>query len=251
MPKLSIDTTLNYSPNFNTNKRKTKDIKFIIFHYTGMRKEVDAINKLTDQKSKVSCHYFIKNNGEILTLVPDLYISWHAGVSAWKKYRSINRHSIGIEISNPGHEFMYKKFSKKQIKSVLKLTNFLIKKYNIKSSFILGHSDIAPDRKKDPGEKFPWKYFSKNKIGYWHSVKEKKLLKKRGQTVNQIDKNKFIKNLHKVGYPKKIYLNKNKYQKILTTAFQRRFRQELVNGIIDQECLVISKNLIKNKDKIS
>ncbi len=113
MPKLSIDTTLNYSPNFDINKRKTKNIKFIIFHYTGIKKETDAINLLTDKKSKVSCHYFIKNNGEILTLVPDVYISWHAGVSSWKKYKSINRNSIGIEISNPGHDFTYKKFSKK------------------------------------------------------------------------------------------------------------------------------------------
>ena len=246
MPKLSIDTTPNYSPNFNIKKRKTKDIKFIIFHYTGMKREIDALNKLTDQKSKVSCHYFIKNDGEILTLVPDLYISWHAGISAWKKYRSINRNSIGIEISNPGHNSTYKKFSKKQIKSVLKLTTFLIKKYNIKPNFILGHSDIAPDRKKDPGEKFPWKYFSEKKIGYWHSISEKKLLKKRNQIVNQLDKDKFFKNLHKIGYSKKINLNKNKYSKIVTTAFQRRFRQELVNGIIDQECLAISKNLLKS-----
>ncbi|MDC3203863.1 N-acetylmuramoyl-L-alanine amidase [Candidatus Pelagibacter sp.] len=245
MPKLSVDTSLNYSLNFNIKKRKTKDIKFIIFHYTGMKKEIDAINLLTNQKSNVSCHYFIKNNGEILTLVPDLYISWHAGVSAWKKYRSINSKSIGIEISNPGHDFTYKKFSKNQIKSVLKLSTFLIKKYNIKSNFILGHSDIAPDRKKDPGEKFPWKYFSKNKIGYWHSLKEKKLLKKRNQTVDQLDKKKFVKNLRKIGYPKKTYFNKYKYLKSLTSAFQRRFRQELVNGNIDQECLLISNNLIK------
>ena len=245
MPKLSIDTTLNYSPNFDTHKRKLKNIKFVIFHYTGIRREIDAIKLLTDEKSKVSCHYFIKNNGEILTLVPDSYISWHAGVSSWKNYKSINKNSIGIEISNPGHDFTYKKFSNKQINSLLKLTTFLIKKYNIKSNFILGHSDISPDRKKDPGEKFPWKYFSKNKIGYWHSLKEKKLLKKRNQTVGQLDKKKFIKNLHKIGYPKKIYFNKDKYLKILTSAFQRRFRQELVNGNIDQECLLISNNLIK------
>jgi len=245
MPKLSIDTTHNYSPNFNVKKRQAKNIKFIIFHYTGMKKEIDAINKLSDQKSKVSCHYFIRNNGEIITLVPDLYISWHAGISAWKSYKSINRNSIGIEISNPGHNFTYKKFSKKQINSLLKLTTFLIKKYNINSNFILGHSDISPDRKKDPGEKFPWKYFSKNKIGYWHSLKEKKLLKKRNQTVGQLDKKKFIKNLYKIGYPKKIYFSKDKYIKILTSAFQRRFRQELVNGNIDQECLLISNNLIK------
>ena len=246
MPKLSIDTTLNYSPNFDINKRKTKNIKFVIFHYTGMKKEVDAINQLTDQKSKVSCHYFIKNNGEILTLVPDSYISWHAGVSSWKKYKFINRNSIGIEISNPGHAFTYKKFSKKQIKSVLKLTTFLIKKYKIKSTFILGHSDIAPDRKKDPGEKFPWKFFSKNKIGYWHKIKQKKLLQKRNQKVDQSNKDEFIKNLYKIGYPKNINLDKKKYLKYLTSAFQRRFRQELVNGKIDQECLLITKNLLKS-----
>ena len=246
MRKLSINTTLNYSPNFNINKRKTKNIKFLIFHYTGMKRERDAINLLIDQKSKVSCHYFVKNNGEILTLVPDLYISWHAGVSSWKEYKSINNNSIGIEISNPGHDFNYKKFSRKQINSIIKLTTFLIKKYNIKPNFILGHSDIAPDRKKDPGEKFPWKYFSKYKIGYWHSLQEKTLLKKRNQNVDYLNKDKFIKNLYKIGYPKKNTFHKNKYLKKLTVAFQRRFRQELVNGIVDQECLIISKNLLKN-----
>ena len=246
MPNPNINTTLNYSPNFDVKKRRLKEIKFIIFHYTGMKKENQAINKLTNTKSKVSSHYLIKNNGEILTLVPDLYIAWHAGISSWKKYKSINKYSIGIEISNPGHENYYKKFSKKQIKSILKLSTYLLKKYKIKPNFILGHSDISPDRKKDPGEKFPWKYFSKNKIGYWHNLNEKKLLKKRNQTANKLDKNKFIQNLYKIGYPKKTILKKNKYLKLLTTAFQRRFRQDLINGIIDQECLFISNNLIKN-----
>ena len=246
MPKSSIDTTLNYSINFDLKKRRIKEIKFIIFHYTGMKKENQAITQLTNSKSKVSSHYFIKNNGEILTLVPDLYIAWHAGQSYWKKYKSINKYSIGIEISNPGHENSYKQFKKKQIKSILKLSTYLIKKYKIKKNFILGHSDISPDRKKDPGEKFPWKYLSKNKIGYWHNLNEKKLFKKRNKKVDKYDKDKFIKNLYKIGYPKNIFFNKDKYLKLLTTAFQRRFRQELVNGIIDQECLVISKNLIKS-----
>ena len=246
MPKSTIDTTLNYSLNFDLKKRRTKEIKFIIFHYTGMKKENQAITQLTNSKSKVSSHYFIKNNGEILTLVPDLYIAWHAGQSCWKKYKSINKYSIGIEISNPGHENSYKQFKKKQIKSILKLSTYLIKKYKIKKNFILGHSDISPDRKKDPGEKFPWKYLSKNKIGYWHNLNEKKLFKKRNKKVDKYDKDKFIKNLYKIGYPKNIFFNKDKYLKLLTTAFQRRFRQELVNGIIDQECLVISKNLIKS-----
>ena len=246
MPKLIKDITPNYSPNFDIKKRKLEEIKFVIFHYTGMKKENEAINHLTNFKSKVSSHYLIKKNGEIIILVPDLYIAWHAGVSSWKKYKSINKYSIGIEISNPGHQHSYKKFTKKQIKSVLNLTSCLIKKYKIKSNCILGHSDIAPDRKKDPGEKFPWKYLSKNKIGYWHNLNEKKLFKNRNKTVDKSDKDKFIKNLYKIGYPKKkIFFNKDKHFKLLTTAFQRRFRQKLVNGIIDQECLRISNNLIK------
>ncbi len=241
---MSINTTLNYSPNFDKKKRKFKQIKFIIFHYTGMKNEKDAIRRLTNSKSKVSSHYFIKLNGKVITLVPELYISWHAGISSWQNYKSINKHSIGIEISNPGHSYNYKKFSKEQIHSILKLTKYLIKKYKIKIKFILGHSDIAPFRKKDPGEKFPWKYLSKKKIGLWHDLNEKKLLKIREKKVDKYDKINFLKNLHKIGYSRQ--LNKNKNNKLLISAFQRRFRQDLVNGIIDQECLLISKNLTKN-----
>ena len=112
---MSINTTLNYSPNFDKKKRKFKKIKFIIFHYTGMKNEKEAIQRLSNIKSKVSSHYFIKNNGEVITLVPELYVSWHAGISSWQNYKSINKYSIGIEISNPGHDNNYKKFSKKQI----------------------------------------------------------------------------------------------------------------------------------------
>ena len=127
----------------------------------------------------------------IIILVPDLYIAWHAGKSSWKNYKSLNQNSIGIEITNPGHEFGYKKFSKKQISSLLKLSKFLIKKYKISSKNILGHSDIAPDRKKDPGEKFPWKYLSKNKIGLWHSLKNKELIKNRNLKLINLEKSFF------------------------------------------------------------
>ena len=240
-----MDANLNYSPNFDTKKRKIKEIKFIIFHYTGMKKEVDAIKRLTNFKSKVSCHYFIKNSGEILTLVPDLYISWHAGVSSWKNYKSINKYSIGIEISNPGHENGYKKFTQKQINSVLKLSKFLIKKYKIKSKFILGHSDISPDRKKDPGEKFPWYYLSKKKIGLSHNLNLKKIYKMRSIKITKLDQENFIKNLYKIGYATNVIKKNIKYKNILATAFQRRFRQDLINGIIDKECLIISNNLVK------
>ena len=163
--------SINYSPNFNLKKRSASKVKYLIFHYTGMRSEVGAIKRLTNNNSGVSCHYFIKKNGKVIKIVPDLYIAWHAGVSSWKKDVSLNSNSIGIEISNPGHYHGYKNFNQKQIKSIISLSKKLKKKYKIKKENILGHSDIAPLRKKDPGEKFPWKYFSKNKIGYWHSLK--------------------------------------------------------------------------------
>tara|TARA_B100000579_G_C22723432_1_gene800568 strand:- start:92 stop:835 length:744 start_codon:yes stop_codon:yes gene_type:complete len=241
----SLKTITNYSPNFDPIKRKLKDIKFIIFHYTGMKNEMDATKRLTDIKSKVSSHYLIKNDGKIIILVPDAYIAWHAGRSSWKNYNSLNKVSIGIEISNTGHDFHYKKFSNRQINSILRLSKILINRYNIKSQNILGHSDIAPDRKKDPGEKFPWELLYKKKIGFYHDLNQKDLQKKRFLNTSNLEKEVFFKNLFKIGYPKKSKLKKHKYLKVLTKAFQRRFRQKLINGIIDQECLIISDNLVQ------
>ena len=244
---MSMDTTLNYSPNFNIKKRKPNQIKFIIFHYTGMKNESEAIERLTSIKSKVSSHYLIKNNGEIIVMVPDLYEAWHAGLSSWKNFKSLNKSSIGIEISNPGHNFNYKKFSKKQIQSIKNLSKFLVKKYKIDKKNILGHSDIAPDRKKDPGEKFPWKYLAKFKIGKWHSLSQKTLLKNRGKKTTPLEKKNFFLNLSKIGYSSKNLkrIKKDKFFNLLIRAFQRRFRQELINSNIDQECLLISQNLSK------
>ena len=247
---MALKTILNYSPNFNPNKRVLKQIKFIIFHYTGMNKESGAINRLTRIQSEVSCHYLIKNSGKIIKIIPDLYIAWHAGKSSWKNYKSLNQNSIGVEITNPGHEFGYRKFSKKQIYSLLKLSKILIKKYKVSPKNILGHSDIAPDRKKDPGEKFPWEYLSKNKIGQWHTLKKQELTKNRKLKANKIEKNFFFNNLIKIGYSKKNQkdTSNGKFLRDVTKAFQRRFRQELVNGKIDRECLLISKNLLKKYD---
>jgi N-acetylmuramoyl-L-alanine amidase len=243
-----MHTTYNYSPNFELKKRKQDQIKFIIFHYTGMKKESDAIERLTSIKSRVSCHYLIKNNGEIVVMVPDLYEAWHAGVSSWKNLKSLNKNSIGIEISNPGHDFNYKRFSKKQIQSIKKLSRFLIKKYKIDQKNILGHSDIAPNRKKDPGEKFPWKYLAKFRIGNWHSLSVKTLVKNRRKKISTTDKKLFFGYLLKIGYSSKNLnkIKKDKFSIFLISAFQRRFRQELINGKIDQECLIISQNLAKN-----
>jgi N-acetylmuramoyl-L-alanine amidase len=244
---MALKTILNYSPNFNSKKRNLKQIKFIIFHYTGMKKESGAINKLTNIQSEVSCHYLIKDNGEIIKIVPDLFIAWHAGKSSWKNYKSLNLNSVGIEITNPGHEFGYKKFSKKQILTLLKLSKFLIKKYKISCKNILGHSDIAPQRKKDPGEKFPWEYLSKKGIGVWHTLKKQELIKNRRLKTSKIEKEFFFNNLFKIGYSNKTSkdLNKNRYLRDITKAFQRRFRQELICSKIDRECLLISENLLK------
>jgi N-acetylmuramoyl-L-alanine amidase len=244
---MALKTLLNYSPNFNSRKRNFKQIKFIIFHYTGMKKESRAINKLTDIQSEVSCHYLIKYNGEVIKIVPDLFIAWHAGKSSWKNYNSLNQNSIGIEITNPGHEFGYKKFSKKQILTLLKLSKLLIKKYKINTKNILGHSDIAPQRKKDPGEKFPWEYLSKKKVSVWHTLRKKELIKNRRLKTSKIEKELFFNNLFKIGYSNKIpkNLNKDKYLRDVAKAFQRRFRQELISSKIDRECLLISENLLK------
>ena len=239
-----LKITQNYSPNFNTPKRQKKNIKYIIIHYTGMKNELSALNRLTDYRSKVSAHYFIKKNGKIINLVPDLYEAWHAGKSNWKNIQSLNRYSIGVEIQNSGHENLYEKFSSKQINSVKKLLRFLTKRYRVNCKNILGHSDIAPNRKKDPGEKFPWKELAKLKLAHWHKLGEKKLKKFRLKKINSLDENKFFINLRKIGYTRvqsKSSINK---KKLLVIAFQRRFRQRLVNGIIDQECLILSKSLV-------
>ena len=174
-----------------------------------------------------------------------MYVAWHAGISRWENHSSLNKNSIGIEISNSGHNFNYVNFTKNQINSIYKLSKLLIKKYNIKKNKILGHSDISPDRKKDPGEKFPWKFLSKKKIGYWHDLNESVLSRNRYLVIDKYEQKKFLKNIHKIGYAKNNSIKKIKYIKILTKTFQRRFRQELVNGIIDKECLKISENLLK------
>ena len=243
--KIGLKMATSYSPNFKIPKRVKNRMKFIIIHYTGMKKESVAIKRLQDPKSRVSSHYLIKRNGEIINLVPDLFEAWHAGVSSWKHFKSLNKNSIGIEITNPGHQHGYKKFSKKQIFSLQKLLKILLKKYKIKKKYILGHSDVAPGRKKDPGEKFPWEMLAKNKLSFWHNLNQKKIKKFREKNlINKVDESLFLKNLNKIGYNNVKKFKSHKNIKYLTLAFQRRFRQSLVNGKIDKECLLISKNLL-------
>ena len=232
--------TINYSPNFDLKKRHKNKIKYLIFHYTGMKNDKLAIKKLTSFNSNVSCHYYITSSGKLLQMVPDLYIAWHAGKSNWGERKSLNSHSIGIEISNPGHEHGYRKFSKKQIKTLIKISKILIKKYKIKKKNILGHSDIAPLRKIDPGEKFPWKLLYKNKIGIWHDIKskKKKISKKK---ISISDLKQFSKYLFEIGY-RVDYLNPYQLKKLIK-IFQMRFRPKKVDGKLDLQCLMIAKSL--------
>jgi len=232
-----------YSPNFDKKKRLISSIKLVIIHYTGMQSERESIKRLCNPLSKVSAHYLVNRNGKIFKLVEDDRIAWHAGKSCWKKYSNLNKNSIGIELINKGHQYGYTSFKKKQISTLVKLCKILKKKYKIKSKNFLGHSDIAPLRKIDPGEKFPWEFLSMEKIGVWHDFKSNFLQKYRRSKISKKELKKFKKLLIRIGYfvPK----NKPKFFPKITKAFQRHFRKELIHGILDKECLIIADNLAK------
>ena len=233
-----------YSPNFNSKKRLKNSIKIVVIHYTGMQSERESIIRLCNPRSKASSHFLINQNGKVYRLVQDNRIAWHAGKSCWGKYKNLNKNSIGIELVNKGHQFGYTNFKKKQLLSLIKICKSLVRKYKIKKRNIIGHSDIAPLRKIDPGEKFPWKQLSKKNIGIWHSFKPNLLRKfRRIGTYSKKDKIKFVKNLKKIGYCFSIN-NKSFFVKIVK-AFQRHYRQEVINGLLDKECLIVAENLSK------
>ena len=152
------------SPNFD---EREEPLEMLVFHYTGMETAQAALDRLRDPEAKVSAHYVVDEDGEVYSLVDEDKRAWHAGVSSWKGKTDINSRSVGIEIVNPGHEFGYRPFPDGQIKSVVSLSQKIIKRYDILSENIVGHSDIAPKRKTDPGELFPWKKLAGNGIGLW------------------------------------------------------------------------------------
>ena len=203
-----------------------------------MQSERLCIRRLIKKSSKVSTHYLITRKGSITRMVDEKKTAWHAGKSKWKNLINLNSQSIGIELVNKGHQFGYENFSNKQITNLILLCKSLVKKYKIKNQNIVGHSDIAPLRKKDPGEKFPWHLLSKKKIGYWYNTSKADL---KNKDLSKSDlRNFFFNNLYKIGYR---YFDKKKSSKNdskIVKTFQRRFRQNKVNGIIDQKCLQIS-----------
>ncbi len=203
------------SLNFDNRADKIRP-SMIIIHYTGMQTEEAAFKQLCDPDKKVSAHYFINENGETLNLVDDSKRAWHAGISYWEGITDINSHSIGIELVNPGHEFGYRDFPKKQIAALTNLCMRLIDKYNIPAHRILGHSDIAPKRKEDPGELFPWKQLSNEGIGLWPKIHEAEIAAAAASTGEAA----FTKLLVQYGYNPDTPYGK------LVVAFHRHFYPE-------------------------
>ncbi|MFZ5670129.1 MAG: N-acetylmuramoyl-L-alanine amidase [Pseudomonadota bacterium] len=152
------------SPNFDA-RSKVPDM--LVLHYTGMRTGEAALDRLRDPEAKVSSHYLVEEDGRVFRLVPEARRAWHAGVSFWKGEEGVNHASIGIEIVNPGHEFGYRPFPDAQIAAVIALVGDIRTRWTIDDDRILGHSDVAPARKEDPGELFPWKRLAEAGHGIW------------------------------------------------------------------------------------
>lgn len=229
----------DFSPNYSKKSRSKKDIKFVIIHYTGMQSEIESIKRLKNPRHKVSCHYLINRKGQIIQMIKDLNVAWHAGKSKWKKFVNLNNISLGIELVNKGHQFGYQNFSVKQINSLIKLSQKLKKRYLIKKENFLGHSDIAPLRKNDPGEKFPWKKLSKHNLGKWYKNKQNKV---------EFDQKKsqflFFKNLKKLGYGYFSLNKRNSKDKKIIRSFQQHYSPNNVTGKIDQKTFKISQFLV-------
>lgn len=141
------------SPNFD---ERGRNVDMVVLHYTGMKTGKAALERLRDPAAKVSAHYLVEENGDVFQLVDEKLRAWHAGVGSWKGEIDINARSIGIEIVNPGHEFGYRDFPAVQISSVVRLLQDIRTRHDVSPAMVLGHSDVAPRRKEDPGEKFPW-----------------------------------------------------------------------------------------------
>ena len=228
------------SPNYISYKKR-RNIQSVVIHYTGMRSLQSAVERLLSKKYEVSSHYLISRTGKIIQLVKDNNIAWHAGISNWFKFKNLNKNSIGIELENKGHQYGYQTFPNKQIVQLIKILKILKRKFKIKNVNITGHSDIAPNRKIDPGEKFPWKKLYKNDLAIWHSLDEQFIKNFRLKKLININKKNMLRMIKKLGYTR--VLTADSLDKDFIKAFQRRYRQELINGIFDQECYLILNNL--------
>ena len=211
-----------------------------------MQSQIESINRLKSRRSKVSCHYLINRKGLITQMVMDNKVAWHAGKSKWKNFINLNKNSIGIELVNKGREFGYQSFSDSQISNLISLCKRLQNRYRIKNENFLGHSDIAPLRKEDPGEKFPWKKLSKYKLGCWPRNSKKKIKLNYQKKIENL----FFKNLYKIGY-RYFKINKRTNEdKYIVASFQRHYLPKNISGKIDQKTLKIS-HFLAHKSKLA
>tara|TARA_B100000579_G_C22557294_1_gene722657 strand:+ start:101 stop:751 length:651 start_codon:yes stop_codon:yes gene_type:complete len=210
-----------------------------------MKSTSASLKRLKSKKSKVSCHYLINNNGKIVQMVKEKDIAWHAGISYWNGEKGLNKTSIGIELQNKGEELGYEKFKKAQIFSLINLINLIKQKYQIKDALILGHSDIAPDRKIDPGYLFPWKQLYRAGIGLMPNFKK---------INNRELANKDIKSLQllliEFGYKLSVSEVLDKETLQVLYAFQSHYcPEELKQFKFKNKLLIYLKTLIKAKNR--
>ena len=209
-------------------------IDMLVLHYTGMKTAEEALARLCDPAAKVSAHYTIDREGHIFAHVPEERRAWHAGVSFWAGEANVNALSIGIELVNPGHEFGYVPFTDDQIAALIDLADGILARHPIPPRNVLGHSDVAPARKTDPGELFPWKHLAEFGIGMWASP-----LPQGGRGQGEGD---FAAALARFGYgvPPTVDVPLG----AVITAFQRHFRPSCIDGVADDECRAILAELL-------
>lgn len=208
------------SPNFD---ERNAQIEHLILHYTDTKSAQDAIDILISPERRVSAHYVLAEDGTLFNLVDESKRAWHAGVSYWRGKENLNASSIGIEIVNPGHLYGYRPFTEEQYKVLIPLCQRIKSQYQISDINIIGHSDIAPDRKKDPGELFDWALLAKNNLGLWPNQKSEV----KNQKSSLVDLGYRTHDIHSI------------------TAFQRHWRQSKVDGLWDDECGQILSNLLE------
>ena len=208
------------APSPNQDER-SQPISVIVLHYTGMEDAASAIARLRDPEARVSSHYVIAEDGQILRLVPEEKRAWHAGRSYWRGLTMLNDHSVGIEIVNPGHEWGYRAFPDPQIDALIPLVADIKERHGIGRGNVVGHSDVAPARKEDPGELFPWEALARRRLALPSPTRD--LIDPYWTDAG------FLLALERFGYdvtdPQKAVI-----------AFQRRFRPDMIDGIIDGEC---------------
>jgi N-acetylmuramoyl-L-alanine amidase len=234
------------SPNFN--ERVGSDVPdMLILHYTGMQTGEAAIARLTDPAARVSAHYTVDEDGTVHAHVDERFRAWHAGVSSWRGHADINSRSVGIEIVNPGHEFGYRPFPVPQIRAVVELSQGILSRHRIPARNVVGHSDVAPGRKEDPGELFPWALLAREGVGLWPqpgSISGDSLLPgQSGPAVAGLQRA-----LQAFGYGIDASGVFDEATRLVVVALQRRFRPRLLDGVADNETQAMLAGLIESLD---